>query len=100
MAWKDYALDKIKTECRTTTTVLDDDVIYTDEEIILAGTTPEELLDLFVEKISNYVDKMNFERAGLVFWRMLNSIEYSADMGMYTINVDRERLDNFCRALS
>lgn len=97
MAWKDYALDKIKMECRTTTTVLDDDVIYTPEELIVAGTTPEELLDLFVEKVSNYADKMNFERAGLVFWRMLNSIEYSADMGMYVINVDRERLDSFVK---
>lgn len=97
MAWKDYALDKIKTECRTTTTVLDDDIIYTPEELIIAGTTPEEVLDLFVEKISNYADKMNFERAGLVFWRMLNSIEYSADMGMYIINVDRERLNNFVK---
>lgn len=38
---------------------------------------------------------MNFARAGLVFWRMLNSIEYSVDMGMYIINVDRERLDKF-----
>lgn len=95
MAWTDYALDKIKTDCWTTTAVLDDDVIYTPEEIIIAGTTPEELLDLFVEKISNYADKMNFERAGLVFWRMLNSIEYSVDMGMYIINVDRERLDLF-----
>lgn len=95
MTWKDYALKKIEADCRTTTAVLDDDVIYTPEEIILAGATPKELLDLFVEKISNYADKMNFERAGLVFWRMLNSIEYSADMGMYIINVDRERLDLF-----
>ena len=95
MTWKDYALKKIETDCITTTAQLDDDVIYTDDEIIIAGTTPKELLDLFVEKISNYADKMNFERAGLVFWRMLNGIEYSADMGMYIINVDRERLDLF-----
>lgn len=97
MAWTENALEKIKKVCTTTTAQLDDDVIYTPEEIILAGTTPEELLDLFVEKISNYADKMNFERAGLVFWRMLNSIEYSADMGMYIINVDRERLDLFVK---
>lgn len=95
MAWTNNALEKIKNVCTTTTAQLDDDVIYTDEEIIIAGTTPEELLELFTEKISNYADKMNFERAGLVFWRMLNSIEYSADMGMYIINVDRERLDKF-----
>ena len=93
MAWTDYAIKQIKNDCITTTSQLDDDVIYTDDEIILVGTTPKELLDLFVEKISNYADKMNFERAGLVFWRMLNSIEYSVDMGMYIINVDRERLD-------
>lgn len=97
MAWTENALEKIKTDCTTTTSQLDDDVIYTDEEIILVGTTPKELLDLFVEKISNYADKMNFERAGLVFWRMLNGIEYSADMGMYIINVDRERLDLFVK---
>lgn len=97
MAWTENALEKIKKVCTTTTAQLDDDVIYTDEEIILAGATPKELLDLFVEKISNYADKMNFERAGLVFWRMLNSIEYSADMGMYIINVDRERLDLFVK---
>lgn len=66
-----------------------------DEEIILAGATPKELLELFIEKISNYAEKMNSARAGLVFWRMLNSIEYSVDMGMYIINVDRERLDKF-----
>lgn len=95
MAWTDSALEKIKNVCITTTAQLDDDVIYTNEEIILAGSTPKELLELFTEKISNYADKMNFERAGLVFWRMLNSIEYSADMGMYIINVDRERLDKF-----
>ena len=95
MAWTDYAIKQIKNDCITTTSQLDDDVIYTDDEIIIAGTTPKELLDLFVEKISNYADKMNFERAGLVFWRMLNSIEYSADMGMYIIDVDRERLDEF-----
>ena len=97
MAWTENALEKIKTDCTTTTSQLDDDVIYTDEEIILVGTTPKELLDLFVEKISNYADKMNFERAGLVFLRMLNGIEYSADMGMYIINVDRERLDLFVK---
>ena len=97
MAWTENALEKIKTDCTTTTTQLDDDVIFTDEEILLVGTTPKELLDLFVEKISNYADKMNFERAGLVFWRMLNSIEYSVDMGMYIINVDRERLDLFVK---
>ena len=91
MAWTENALEKIKKVCTTTTAQLDDDVI------ILAGATPKELLDLFVEKISNYADKMNFERAGLVFWRMLNSIEYSADMGMYIINVDRERLDLFVK---
>lgn len=95
MAWTDNALEKIKNVCAITTAQLDDDVIYTDEEIILAGSTPKELLELFTEKISNYALKMNFERAGLVFWRMLNSIEYSADMGMYIINVDRERLDKF-----
>ena len=95
MAWTDNALEKIKMDCITTTAQLDDDVIYMDEEIILAGATPKELLELFIEKISNYADKMNFERAGLVFWRMLNGIEYSADMGMYIINVDRERLDKF-----
>ena len=97
MAWTDYAIKQIKNDCITTTSRLDDDVIYTDDEIILVGTTPKELLDLFVEKISNYADKMNFERAGLVFWRMLNSIEYSVDMGMYIINVDRERLDLFVK---
>ena len=97
MAWTDYAIKQIKNDCITTTSQLDDDVIYTDDEIILVGTTPKELLDLFVEKISNYADKMNFERAGLVFWRMLNSIEYSVDMGMYIINVDRERLDLFVK---
>lgn len=95
MAWTDNALEKIKNVCTTTTAQLDNDVMYTDEEIILAGSTPKELLELFTEKISNYADKMNFERAGLVFWRMLNSIEYSADMSMYIINVDRERLDKF-----
>lgn len=95
MAWTDNALEKIKNVCTTTTAQLDDDVIYTDEEIIIAGTTPKELLELFIEKISNYAEKMNSARAGLVFWRMLNSIEYSADMGMYIINVDRERLDKF-----
>ena len=95
MAWTDYAIKQITNDCITTTSQLDDDVIYTDDEIIIAGTTPKELLDLFVEKISNYADKMNFERDGLVFWRMLNSIEYSADMGMYIIDVDRERLDKF-----
>ena len=97
MAWTDYAIKQIKNDCITTTSQLDDDVIYTDDEIILVGTTPKELLDLFVEKISNYADKMNFERAGLVFWRMLNSIEYSVDMGMYIIDVDRERLDLFVK---
>lgn len=95
MAWTDNALEKIKKDCITTTAQLDDDVIYMDEEIILAGATPKELLELFIEKISNYAEKMNSARAGLVFWRMLNSIEYSADMGMYIINVDRERLDKF-----
>lgn len=95
MTWKDYALKKIEADCITTTAQLDDDVMYTPEEIILAGATPNELLELFTEKISNYADKMNSARAGLVFWRMLNSIEYSADMGMYIINVDRERLDKF-----
>ena len=95
MAWTDNALEKIKKDCITTTAQLDDDVMYTPEEIIIAGTTPNELLELFTEKISNYADKMNFERVGLVFWLMLNSIEYSADMGMYIINVDRERLDKF-----
>lgn len=95
MAWTDNALEKIKKDCTTTTAQLDDDVIYMDEEIILAGATPKELLELFIEKISNYAEKMNFARAGLVFWRMLNSIEYSVDMGMYIINVDRERLDKF-----
>ena len=95
MTWKDYALKKIEADCTTTTAQLDDDVIYMDEEIILAGATPKELLELFIEKISNYAEKMNFARAGLVFWRMLNSIEYSVDMGMYIINVDRERLDKF-----
>lgn len=97
MTWKDYALKKIEADCRTTTAQLDDDVIYTDEEIILAGTTPEELLDCFITEITNYNMKMNFARCGLVFWRMLNSIEYSADMGMYIINVDRERLDLFVK---
>ena len=95
MAWTDNALEKIKNDCITTTAQLDDDVIYMDEEIILAAATPKELLELFIEKISNYADKMNFERAGLVFWWMLNGIEYGADMGMYIINVDRERLDKF-----
>lgn len=95
MAWTDNALEKIKKDCITTTAQLDNDVIYMDEEIILAGATPKELLELFIEKISNYAEKMNSARAGLVFWRMLNSIEYSADMGMYIINVDRERLDKF-----
>ena len=95
MAWTDNALEKIKKDCITTTAQLDDDVIYMDEEIILAGATPKELLELFIEKISNYAEKMNSARAGLVFWRMLNSIEYSVDMGMYIINVDRERLDKF-----
>ena len=95
MSWTDNALEKIKKDCITTTAQLDDDVIYMDEEIILAGATPKELLELFIEKISNYAEKMNSARAGLVFWRMLNSIEYSADMGMYIINVDRERLDKF-----
>ena len=97
MAWTDNALEKIKKDCITTTAQLDDDVIYMDEEIILAGATPKELLELFIEKISNYAEKMNSARAGLVFWRMLNSIEYSADMGMYIINVDRERLDLFVK---
>ena len=68
MAWTDNALEKIKNDCITTTAQLDDDVIYMDEEIILAAATPKELLELFIEKISNYADKMNFERAGLVFW--------------------------------
>lgn len=95
MAWTDNALEKIKKDCITTTAQLDDDVIYMDEEIILAGATPKELLELFIEKISNYAEKMNSARVGLVFWRMLNSIEYSVDMGMYIINVDRERLDKF-----
>lgn len=95
MTWADHALKKIKNDCITTTTQLDDDIIYTDEEIIIAGATPEDTLELFIEKISNYADKMNFERTSLVFWRMLISIEYSADMGMYIINVDRKRLDNF-----
>ncbi|QLQ62024.1 hypothetical protein HHK02_01475 [Limosilactobacillus reuteri] len=95
MAWTDNALEKIKKDCITTTAQLDDDVIYMDEEIILAGATPKELLELFIEKISNYAEKMNSARACLVFWRMLNSIEYSVDMGMYIINVDRERLDKF-----
>lgn len=95
MAWTDNALEKIKKDCITTTAQFDDDVIYLDEEIILAGATPKELLELFIEKISNYAEKMNSARAGLVFWRMLNSIEYSVDMGMYIINVDRERLDKF-----
>ncbi|OPG87233.1 hypothetical protein [Limosilactobacillus reuteri] len=95
MAWTDNALEKIKKDCITTTAQLDDDVIYMDEEIILAGATPKELLELFIEKISNYAEKMNSARTGLVFWRMLNSIEYSVDMGMYIINVDRERLDKF-----
>lgn len=95
MAWTDNALEKIKKDCITTTAQLDDDVIYMDEEIILAGATPKELLELFIEKISNYAEKMNSARAGLVFWRMLNSIEYSVDMGMYITNIDRERLDKF-----
>ena len=95
MAWTNNALEKIKKDCITTTAQLDDNVIYMDEEIILAGATPKELLELFIEKISNYAEKMNSARAGLVFWRMLNSIEYSVDMGMYIINVDRERLDKF-----
>ena len=95
MAWTDNALEKIKKDCITTTAQLDDDVIYLDEEIILAGATPKELLELFIEKISNYAEKMNSARAGLVFWRMLNSIEYSVDMAMYIINIDRERLDKF-----
>lgn len=95
MAWTDNALEKIKKDCIATTAQLDDDVIYMDEEIILAGATPKELLELFIEKISNYAEKMDSARAGLVFWRMLNSIEYSVDMGMYIINVDRERLDKF-----
>ena len=95
MAWTNNALEKIKKDCITTTAQLDDNVIYLDEEIILAGATPKELLELFIEKISNYAEKMNSARAGLVFWRMLNSIEYSVDMGMYIINIDRERLDKF-----
>ena len=73
MAWTDNALKKIEADCITTTAQLDDDVIYMDEEIILAGATPKELLELFIEKISNYAEKMNSARAGLVFWRMLNN---------------------------
>lgn len=95
MAWTDYAIRQMKNDCITTTSQLDDDVIYTDEEIIIAGTTPEELLERFTEKIINYAPKMNFARCGLVFARMLNSIEYSADMGMYIVSVDRQRLEKF-----
>ena len=97
MPWTDHALEKIRNSCITTTAQLNDDIIYTDEEIILTGTTPKAVLELFIEKISNYDDKMNFERAGLVFWRMLNGIEYSADMGVYIINVNRKRLDDFIK---
>lgn len=93
--WKDYALEQIMNDCMTTTAQLDDDIIYTDDEIIIAGTTPDELLQAFTEEIINYDHKMHFARAGLVFVRMLNSIEYSVDMGMYIISVDRERLDMF-----
>ena len=93
--WKDYALEQIMNDCMTTTAQLDDDIIYTDDEIIIAGTTPDELLQAFTEEIINYDHKMNFARAGLVFVRMLNSIEYSVDMGMYIISIDRERLDMF-----
>lgn len=57
MAWTDNALEKIKKDCITTTAQLDDDVIYMDDEIILAGATPKELLELFIEKISNYAEK-------------------------------------------
>lgn len=97
MPWTDHALEKIRNSCITTTAQLNDDIIYTDEEIILTGTTPKAVLELFIEKISNYDDKMNFERAGLVFWRMLNNIEYSTDMCVYIINVNRRRLDDFIK---
>ena len=93
--WKDYALEQIMNDCMTTTAQLDDDIIYTDDEIIIAGTPPDELLQASTEEIINYDHKMHFARAGLVFVRMLNSIEYSVDMGMYIISVDRERLDMF-----
>lgn len=75
MAWIDHALSKIKNNC--------------------CATTPEKLLKEFVNNISNYDPKMNYARVGLVFVRMLTSIEYSTNTNMYIVRVDRERLDKF-----